>query len=204
MERRWKRCMNGLEWITGNSCCASANFLGQLNGLSIPRTRSFNDKRYENVSRRKIGIFGWLGCCYMIGCSSGSDWSAIDVGVCISVRDSDIPCQRFASGPGYLSGPIWALAIRTKKSNWFPGCWHLRSLDGFQKDLVEVRVPLQSFLQASPWRPLASTCLPQGYSWGWHVLVPSWWPTATRMASLLSLRNWCSVEPVSCMSWYCS
>ena len=31
------------------------------------------------MSRRKIGIFGWLGCCCMIGCSSGSDWSAIDV-----------------------------------------------------------------------------------------------------------------------------
>jgi len=42
-----------------------------------------------------------------------------------------------------------------------------------------------AFLQVSPWRPLASTCLPQGHSWGWHVLVPSRWPTATRMASLL-------------------
>ena len=45
-----------------------------------------------------------------------------------------------------------------------------------------------AFLQASPWRPLASTCLPQRHSWGWHVLVPSRWPTATRMASLLSLK----------------
>ena len=27
----------GLEWITRDSSCASANFLGQLNGLSIPR-----------------------------------------------------------------------------------------------------------------------------------------------------------------------
>ena len=50
--------VNGLEWITRDSCCASANFLGQLNGMSIPRNRSFSDKRYENVSRRKIGIFG--------------------------------------------------------------------------------------------------------------------------------------------------
>jgi len=32
--------VNGLEWITRDSCCASANFLGQLNGLSIPHTRS--------------------------------------------------------------------------------------------------------------------------------------------------------------------
>ena len=45
----------GLEWITRDSCCASANFLGQLNGLSIPRTRSLNNKWYENVSGRKIG-----------------------------------------------------------------------------------------------------------------------------------------------------
>jgi len=51
---------------------------------------------------------------------------------------------RFAYGPGYLSGPIRALAIRTKKSNWFPGCWHLRSLDRSPKDLVEVRVPMPS------------------------------------------------------------
>jgi len=29
--------VSGLEWITRDSCCASANFLGQLNGLSIPR-----------------------------------------------------------------------------------------------------------------------------------------------------------------------
>ena len=50
--------VNGLEWIIRYSGCASANFLGQLIGLSIPRTRSFNNKRYENVSRRKIGIFG--------------------------------------------------------------------------------------------------------------------------------------------------
>ena len=51
--------VNVIEWITRDcSCCASAKFLGQLNGLSIPRTRSFNVKRYENVSRRKIGIFG--------------------------------------------------------------------------------------------------------------------------------------------------
>jgi len=28
--------VNGLEWITRDSCCASANFLGQLNGLRIP------------------------------------------------------------------------------------------------------------------------------------------------------------------------
>jgi len=28
--------------------------------------------------------------------------------------------QRFASGQGYLSGPIRALVIRSKKSNWFP------------------------------------------------------------------------------------
>jgi len=104
--RKTLKEVNGLEWITRDSCCASANFMGQLNGLSIPCTRSFNDKRYENVSRRKIGIFSWLSCCCMIGCSSGSDWSAIDVRVCISVRDSDIPCQRFASGPGYLSG-LW-------------------------------------------------------------------------------------------------
>ena len=34
--------MIGLEWITRDSSCASANFLGQLNGLSIPRTRSLN------------------------------------------------------------------------------------------------------------------------------------------------------------------
>jgi len=32
--------VNGLECITRDSSCASANFLGQLNGLSIPRTRS--------------------------------------------------------------------------------------------------------------------------------------------------------------------
>ena len=30
--------VNGLEWITRDSCCASANFLGKLNGLSIPHT----------------------------------------------------------------------------------------------------------------------------------------------------------------------
>ena len=34
----------GLEWITCDSCCASANFLGQLNGLSI-RTRSPNGRK---------------------------------------------------------------------------------------------------------------------------------------------------------------
>ena len=42
----------GLEWITRDSSCASANFLGQLNGLSFPRTRSLNNKWYENVSGR--------------------------------------------------------------------------------------------------------------------------------------------------------
>jgi len=35
--------VSGLEWITRDSCCASANFLGQLSGLSIPRTRSLNN-----------------------------------------------------------------------------------------------------------------------------------------------------------------
>jgi len=49
--------VNGLEWITRDSCCASANFSGKLNGLSIPRTRSLNNKWYENLSRRKIRIF---------------------------------------------------------------------------------------------------------------------------------------------------
>ena len=45
--------MNGLEWITRDSCCASANFLGQLNGLSsIPRTRGFN----VCVKNRKCGM----------------------------------------------------------------------------------------------------------------------------------------------------
>jgi len=42
--------MNGLKRITRDSCCASANFLGQLNGLSIPRTRSLNNKWYKNVN----------------------------------------------------------------------------------------------------------------------------------------------------------
>jgi len=39
------------------------------------------------MSRCEIGIFGWLGCRCMIDsdCSPGSDWTAIDVGVCISV-----------------------------------------------------------------------------------------------------------------------
>ena len=87
--------MNGLEWITRDSCCASANFLGQLNGLSIPRTRSFNDKQY----------------------CSGSDWSAIDVGVCISVRDSDIPMPTVCLWP--MVDPSGRLPSKRKSPTGF-------------------------------------------------------------------------------------
>jgi len=48
----------GLAWITRDSCCASANFLDQLNGLSIPRTRSLND-----IIIIIIIIDNFLWCC---------------------------------------------------------------------------------------------------------------------------------------------
>ena len=62
--------MSGLEWITRDSCCASANFLGQLNGLSIPRTRSLNNKWYENVSGRKIDYYYYYYFLYLSICLS--------------------------------------------------------------------------------------------------------------------------------------
>ena len=114
------------------------------------------------------------------------------MGVCISVRDSNIPCQRFASGPGFLSWPIRGRLPSDRKSptgSLVAGTCAL--LTHLQRISLrwECRCCLAvAFLQASPWRPLASTCLPQGHSWGCHVLVPSRWPTATRLASLLSLK----------------
>ena len=90
MERRWQR------WMVSSGSPVTAvvrlpiSWVNSMAWAFHAPELSHNNKWYENVSGRKIDIFRWLGWCCMIGCSSGSDWSAIDVRVCISVRDSII------------------------------------------------------------------------------------------------------------------
>ena len=45
------------------------------------------------------------------------------------------------------------------------------------------------FLQERPWIPLASTAVPQIQVWGWHVVDPNRYPTATRIAASSDRRR---------------
>ena len=128
-------------------------------------------------------------------------WEVAYVSVMVTSQWSGLPCTHGISVA--LSGRF--LSIRDRPiGSLVAGIWAFFTAYRWRSFNCEWRMCLgELFLQERSWSPLASTAVPQMHVWGWHVVDPNRYLTATRTASSDRRRQATVIEAAMSQSPAC-